>query len=88
MSRVAHTSKYVAILTFPLFGNTSQKNQFANYLPTLGLAGQHYTQGDKRQRISRFPSQENCHLKKILVPGPVGWIRLLAADAEPIFGQE
>ena len=63
------------------------KMQFANYLPTLGLTGQHYTQGDQRQRISRFPSWENCHLRKISVPGPVGRIRLLATGAEPIVGQ-
>jgi hypothetical protein len=32
-------------------GNTSQKNQFANYLPTLGLAGWHYTHGVKTLRV-------------------------------------
>jgi len=38
---------------FSLFpsGEYLSKNQFANYLPTLGLAGWHYTQGVKTLRV-------------------------------------
>ena len=44
------TSKYAAILTFPLLGNIRQKpicQLFANYLPTLGLAGWNDSQAVK-----------------------------------------
>jgi hypothetical protein len=45
------TSKYADILTFP-FGECLSKNEFANYLPTLGLAGWHYTQGIENAALS------------------------------------
>ena len=45
------TSKYAAILTFPLFGALPQKNRFVNRLSTSRLVGWHYTQGVQTLRV-------------------------------------
>src|SRR6266481_9992377 len=52
------TSKYAAILTFLPSGNISQKTN----LPTLRLAGWHYTQGVKTLRVKaeRLASIRHC----------------------------
>src|SRR5260370_21934087 len=75
------TNKYAAILTFPLSGNISQKTdlpticQLYNYLPTLRLAGQHYTQDVTTVRVTakRLASirlcRERCPLRSKDVQG-------------------
>src|SRR5437879_6333972 len=49
----SHTSKYAAILTFPLFGDLPQasRNRFVNGLSTLRLAGWHHTQCVKTLQV-------------------------------------
>ena len=83
------TSKYAAILTFPLFGDLPQKNRFVNRLSTSRLAGSHCTQGSPRHPRSRMPTLKACasgrrrHVKivserSLLIPNNSVWNREFA----------
>jgi hypothetical protein len=50
MSQAAHHQYIRGDSHFSSFGEYASKSRFANYLPTLGLAGWPYTQGIPRGR--------------------------------------